>query len=97
MVLSPGEAILFFRRCLRNKELLYQKAKDVEFSLGDPFNWARKPAQIEVSMKTVQEGHQATVDAVVEKKTKAWVSGCPGGKTKPTRTSATAYNIKEWM
>ena len=66
MVLSPGEAILFFGRCSRNKGLPYCRARDVEFGLGGPFNWAGRSAQIEASMKTVQTGHCAIGEAVVE-------------------------------
>ena len=38
MVLSPGEAILFFGRCSKNEGLPYHKARNVEFGLGGPFN-----------------------------------------------------------
>ena len=48
MVLSPGEAILFFGRCSRNEGLPYP--------LGGQFNGARRPTQIEASWKIMQEG-----------------------------------------
>ena len=48
-------------------------------------------------MKTVQEGHWAIAEAVVEKRTKARGPGCPHGMMKVTRTPATAYDIGEWV
>ena len=75
MVLSPGEAILFFSRCYKNKGLPYCKARDVEFGLGGSFNWAVSSAQIEALMLTVQEGCHAILKAVVEEKMKARVPG----------------------
>ena len=71
MVLSPGEAILFFGRCSKNEVLPYHRARNVEFDLGVPFNWAGRSVQIEALRKTMQEGHHAILEAVVEKKMKA--------------------------
>ena len=53
MVLSPWEAILFFATHSKNEGLPYHKARDVEFGLGDPFNWAGRSAQIEALRKSV--------------------------------------------
>ena len=74
MVFSPGKAILFFGRHSKNEGLPYCKARDVEFGLGDPFNWAGRSMQIEASRSTVQEGCHAIPEAVVEKKMKARVA-----------------------
>ena len=41
------------------------------------FNWAGKPGQIEATINTMQEGHWAIVNAVVEKRTKARGSRMP--------------------
>ena len=71
VVLSPGEAILFFSKCSRNEGLPYYRARNVDFGLGGPFSWAGRPTQIEVSRKTVQEGCCAIIKVVVEKKMKA--------------------------
>ena len=79
IVLSLGRAILFFGRCSRNEGLLYWKVKDIELGLRGSLNWAGKPAQIEETINTMQEGHQAIAEAVVEKKTKARGAGCPWG------------------
>ena len=75
VVLSPEKAILFFSRCSRNEGLPYHRARNVEFGLGAPFNWARRTAQIEALRKTVQEGHCAIIKAVVEKKMQGRGSG----------------------
>ena len=74
-VLSPREAILFFGRHSRNEGPSYSRARDIEFSLGGLFNWAGRPAQMEASMKTIQDGCCGIVEAVVEKKMKARGSG----------------------
>ena len=71
MVWSPGEAILFFSRQSKNEGLPYHKARDVEFGLGGPFNWAGRSVQIEALRKTMQEGCCAILKAVVEKKMKS--------------------------
>ena len=71
MLWSPGEAILFFGRHSRNKGLPYHRTRNVEFGLGGQISWAGRPTQIEASRKTVQEGHHAIIEAVVERKMKA--------------------------
>ena len=38
LVLSPGEAILFFGRYSRNEGLPYCRVRGVEFGLGSPIN-----------------------------------------------------------
>ena len=67
LVLSPREAILFFGRSSCNERFLYWKAKVTELGLGGSFKWARKPAQIEVTINTMQGGCWAIADAVMEK------------------------------
>ena len=71
--------------------------KDFELGLRGLFNWAGKPAQIEVTVNTMQEDHWAIVDSVMEKTTKARGPGCPQGMTKATWALSTAYNIEEWV
>ena len=51
VVLSSGEAILFFSRHSRNEAFPCSQARDVKFGSEGPFNWAGKPAQMEASMK----------------------------------------------
>ena len=70
-----GEAILFFRRHLHKEGLLYRNAKDIELSLRALVNWAERTVQLQATVTTVQEGHQAIVDAIMEKKNeglRAW-------------------------
>ena len=62
-----------------------------------PINWAGRTAQVEVTINTVQEGHQAISDAVVEKRTKARGPGHPHRMMKVMGTPAMAYKIEEWM
>ena len=61
---------MFFGRHSKNEGLPYHRARNVECGLGGPFNWARRSAEIEVSRKTVEEGHCTILKAVVEKKMK---------------------------
>ena len=72
-------------------------ARDVGFSLVGPINWAGRTAYVEATVNTVQDGHKAIADAVVEKRTKARGPGHPCGMTKVMRTPAVAYDIEEWM
>ena len=85
VVLSPGEAILFYSRHSRNEDLPNRRARNIEFGLGGPFNWAGRPTQIEALNKTMQEGCCTTIKAVVEKKTKDRV---PTGKDKAPQDSS---------
>ena len=50
-----------------------------------------------MTVYTVQEGHQAIADAVVEKRSKARGPGCPQGTMKTNWTSTAEYNFKECM
>ena len=51
MVLSPGEAILFFGRHSKNEGLLYHRARDIKFGLGDPFNWVGGQCRLKLGGK----------------------------------------------
>ena len=95
VVLSPGEAILFFSRYSRNEGLPYCWARNIEFSLGGPFNWARRPTQIGALRKAMQEGGCTIIEAVVEKKMKARRPGQSQGEAKHPRTLAAAYDVEE--
>ena len=77
VVLVPGKAILFLGQQSLKEGLPLGNARDVRFSLMDPINWAGRTAQVEVTINAVQEGHQAILEAVVEKRTKARGPGCP--------------------
>ena len=88
MVLSPGEAILFFGQCSRNEGLPYCRARNIEFGMGGLFNWAGRPTQIEALRKTVQEGCHTINEAVVEKKMKARGPGQPTHKGKAPQDSS---------
>ena len=95
VVLAWGEPILFFGRCLHREGLPYRSAKDVESSFRVPVYWARRTLQVEASSNTVQEGHWAIVDAVMEKKTKARGPGCPRGSGRAIQSSTSTCNINE--
>ena len=97
VVLAPGEAILFFGWWSLKEGLPLGNSRDVRFSLTGPVNGAGRTAQVEATANTVQEGLQATVDAVVEKRTKARGPGHSCGMMKATWAPAAAYNIEEWM
>ena len=71
VVLALGEAILFFGRCSCKEGLLYRNAKDVKLGLSGPVNWSGRTAQVEVTVSTLQKGHQAVADTIMEKKCNA--------------------------
>ena len=71
--------------------------RGVGFHLGGPVNWTRREAQLETTVNTVQEGHQAIADAIMEKSTKAREPGHPQRMKKTNQTPSAAYNTKEWM
>ena len=97
MVLVPKEVILVFGQQLFKQGLPLGDARDVEFCLDGPVNWAGREAQVEMIEITIQEGHQAIADVIVEKRTKARGPGCPQRTTKTNWTPTAVYNIKEWM
>ena len=97
VVLTPGEAILFFRRWSLKEGLPLSNAREVGFSLASPVNWAGREAQVELMVSTVQEGCRAITDAFVEKRTKASGPGHSQGTMKTNQTPTAAYNIEEWM
>ena len=97
VVLALGEAILFFGSCSCYESLLYRNAQDIEFSLRGHVTWAGRTAQVEATIHTMQEGHRAMVDAIMEKKTKARGHGHPQGLRRATWSSAAACNINDWM
>ena len=97
IVFSLEEAILFFGRHSKNEGPAYCRARNVEFGLGVPVTWAQRSGQTEVLRKTIQEGHYAIHEAVVEKKMKARGPWQPWEKTRHPKTPAAAYEIEEWM
>ena len=97
VVLAPGEAILFFGKCLHKEGVLYRKAKNIKLGLMGPVNWAGSTAQVEVTVNTVQEGGWAIMDAIMEKKMKSRGSGHPSGSKRVTQSSTATCNINDWM
>ena len=97
VVLAPGEAILFFGKWSLNEGLPLGDARDVGFCLAGLVNRARREAQVETMISTVQEGHWAFANAIMEKRTKARGPGCPWGTTNTNQTPTAAYNIEVWM
>ena len=97
VVLVPGEAILFFGRCLHNEGLLHCDAQDIEHGLMGSITGAGRTAWVEATVKTLQEGHRAIADAILEMKTKARGPGHPKGPKGAAQSSAAACNIDNWM
>ena len=62
-----------------------------------PIKWAGRTVHVEATINTVQEGHQAIADAIMEKRTKARGPGHPHRRMKVMRTPTTTYDILEWM
>ena len=78
VVLDPGEVILFFGLWSCQEGLPLGSARDEEFSLMSLTSWAGRVAQVKGTVNTVQEGHCAIAEAIVEKRTKAM-----GARTSP--------------
>ena len=76
MVLAPREAIIFWMT-ITQRGAPPGNARDVGFHLASPVNWARREAQMEMMVSTVQECHQAIADAIMGKRTKARGPECP--------------------
>ena len=68
---DPGEAILGWH-------------KWCWLPIGSPVNWAGIEAQVETMVSTVQQGHWAITDAIVEKRIKARGLGHPKEQWRPT-------------
>ena len=49
VVLVPGEAILFIRRCSLKEGFLYHNTQDIELGWRGPVNWVRRSAQLEAT------------------------------------------------
>ena len=86
VVLDPGEAILFFGRWSLKEGLPHRKVRDVAFSMAGPVIWARRGAQVKMTVNTVQEVHWDIADAVVEKRMKAQGPGHLWWKKKTNQT-----------
>ena len=97
VVLALGEAVLLFGRHLLKEGLLCHNEQDTELSLRGLVYWAGRTAQVEATINTIQEGHQAIIDAIMEKKMKARGPGHPKGLRGATQSSAAACNIDSCM
>ena len=97
VVLALGEAILVFGRWLCKEGLPFGSARHIRFSLTGPVNWARRMVQVEAIVNTAQKGHQAIMDAMMEKKTKASGPRCPWGSGKTIQSLAGACKVDDWM
>ena len=93
IVLSLPEAILFFGRCSLKEGLHYWKVKDIELGLRGSFNWAGKPVQIEVTVKTMQEFTKLLQMLSWKRKLR------PGGQDVPKDDESNLdphHNIQHW-
>ena len=97
VVLVPGEAVLFFRRCSLKEGLLYNNGWDVDLGLSGPVSWAGRIAQVEATITIIQEGCQAITDTIMEMKVKSRGPGCPQWSRGSTQSSAATCNIDNWM
>ena len=82
---------------LAQEGVLYHSAQDVELGMRGPVNWASRTARVETTVNTVQEGHRAIMDAIMEKKTKAREPGHPQGLRGAIQPSASTCNVDNWM
>ena len=95
VVLAPEETILFFGWHSCNEGLLYCDAQDIEHVLTGSLTWAGRTAQVEKTVNTIQEGHRAITDAILEMKMKARGPGHPEGLSRAVQSSAAACNVND--
>ena len=63
-----------------------------------PVNPARRTAQVEATVNTMQEGHTELLQMPsLRRKMEARGPGCLQGSRRATQLSAVACNVKDWM
>ena len=77
VVIGPGRAILFYRRCSMGEGLKADEARDAAFLLTGAGTWVGKLAYLTADPMTLQEGRRAIARAVSDHRVKARGPGCP--------------------
>ena len=77
VVMRPGRAVLFYRRCSMGEGLTMDKARDAAFLLTGAGTWVGKSAYLTANPMTIQEGKRAIAQAVKDCQVKARGPGCP--------------------
>ena len=77
VVIGPGRAILFYRRCLMGEGLRADEARDATFLLTGAGTWVGKSAYLTTDPMTIQEGKRAIAQAVSDNRVKARGPGRP--------------------
>ena len=77
VVISPGRAILFYRRHLMGEGLKAGEARDATFLLTGAGMWVGKSAYLTTNPMTIQEGKRVIAQAVLDNRVKAREPGCP--------------------
>ena len=77
VVIGPGRAVLFYRRCSMGEGLKADEARDAAFLLTGAGMWVGKSAYLTANPMTIQEGKRAIAPAVPDNRVKARRLGCP--------------------
>ena len=93
MVLAPGRQSYFLMITQRGASLLMMQGM-LDSTWAAQSIGLGEEAQVEMMVSTVQEGHQAIADAIIEKRIKARGPGCPQGTTKTNQTPQQHTTLK---
>ena len=77
VVIGPGRAILFYRRCSMGEGLKAEEARDAAFLLTGAGTWVGKLTYLTADPMTLQEGRRAIAQAVLDHRVKARGPGRP--------------------
>ena len=97
VVLVLREAILFFGRRSQKEGLPYTNARDIEFSLTGPNNWAGRTVQVKVTANTVHKGHQDYCGCCHREANRGQEPRAPQGSGRAIRPLAGTCNVDDWM
>ena len=77
VVIGPGRAIIFYRRCSMGEGLKADEARDAAFLLTGAGTWVGKPAYLTTDPMMLQESRRAITQAISDHRVKARGLGHP--------------------
>ena len=80
VVIGPGRAVFFYRRCSMGEGLKVDEARDATFLLTGAGTWVGKSAYLTTDLMTIQEGKGSIAQAVSDNGVKVRGLGHPCAK-----------------
>ena len=77
VMMGPGKAVLFYRRCSMGEGMTTDEARDAAFLLTGAGTWVGKSAYLTADPMPIQEGKRAIAQAVSDCQVKVRGPGCP--------------------